>query len=355
MRRNYPACISPGPLARGSPEIARSPWPRGPGSWARTANQPSTAGALEYTIDSLPTSSGHEFRQIQADWIVPPKPISYTSGNLVYIFPALENNIGTSNGSIAQPVLQLGNNSEFSPGYSWIGALYVCQGLTDPCYYGSSTIAATTGDHLSGLVYASNCTSGKCDWTIELSNNTSQVTFEMTLTASRPTRGQSNDTYTYALGGALETYNLTSCDAFPAGGVSFSNIAVYTELGQITPTFMPEVPSGITPQCGYGVVATSTTASLADSATTSVQAEISGPSALADGASDTWTALITSPHLGTAPYTYSWNGILSGTGSSVSGVPSGTGTLFLEVRDATGARYDTSMSVTVCDVGVLIC
>lgn len=255
-------------------------------------------------------------------------------------------------------MLQLGNNGTYSPGDSWIAALYWCQGPSDPCYYGTTTMSVSVGDDLTGTVFASNCSAGKCDWTIEFADNTTTQIFDGTLTAGRPTNGQTNDTYTVAFGGALETYNLTTCDQFPSGGFTFSNFTTQNELGSITPSFGSfNVGLTVSPQCGYGgTLNVDGSVTLADSATTALQTSISGPASVANGASGSWGASTpTWPHAGTSPYTYSWSGILTGSGSSISGVPSGSGNLSVQVRDAAGASYTASLFVTVCDPGLLTC
>ncbi|HVX41859.1 MAG TPA: hypothetical protein VHB25_20025 [Gemmatimonadaceae bacterium] len=170
--------------------------------------------------------------------------------------------------------------------------------------------------------------------------------------------GYTYDTFTSAFGGALEIYNITTCDALPASGVYFTNIIVSDDAGQVVPNFGPTsfVDSSASLQCGFAVSSTSSSATLADSATTYVRAQISGPSSVAAGASGTWTAEVASPpHTGTAPYTYEWSGILTGSGATITGVPSASGLLNMTITDALGYRYTASMSVTVCSPGVLSC
>jgi hypothetical protein len=59
--------------------------------------------------------------------------------------------------------------------------------------------------------------------------------------------------------------------------------------------------------------------------------------------------------IGGVPQRRAWSGVLTGSGSSISGVPSGSGNLSVQVRDAAGASYTATLSVTVCDPNVIIC
>jgi hypothetical protein len=349
---HYPPCVSPGFLKPGSPEIATSPWPHGLDSWGKTT-PPSTQGFIEGFLQDAAT--GHTFTQVGSEWTVPPKPISYTSGNVVFIWNGAQNNQGLSIQSVAQPVLQLGNNGIFNPGNNWIGAIYVCQGPADPCYKDSTTLSFTPGDQASGLVYTSNCSGGKCDVNIEMDNNTTLLRISYTLAKAVATNGQTNDSYTQALFAALETANLSTCDNFPVGPISFSSFVLADNGSFVTPSGGASYHA-VTPDCGYGAIPIGSTAgTLGDSATTWIQATISGPATIANGDSGTWSASITWPHTGVSPYTYVWSGILSGTSSSVSGVPSGSGTLQLTVTDASGKHFTSNLSVTVCAPGLLTC
>jgi hypothetical protein len=82
------------------------------------------------------------------------------------------------------------------------------------------------------------------------------------------------------------------------------------------------------------------------SATTSppVSVSISGPSLVRPNATCTWNAMVSN---GTPPYTYSWSGLGSGTGDAITlAVPSGGGTLTVDVWDAVSAHATSSLTVT---------
>jgi len=338
----HPTCTRPGPVSPRAPEVARSPWARGALSWG--SNPPPTINSyVEYSGATI--ASGHVYRYLSVDWTVPPKPISYSS-NVVYLFPSFENST-----TIAQPVLQLGNNGFYSPGNNWIGAIYWCRGPNDPCYHGSSSLSVSPGDHLRGSVIATNCSGGKCDWTITISDLTTSLQISGTLNANVPHEGQTNDTYNFMHAGAMEAYNISTCDYLPAGPITFSNISVQNESGPITPYFTGVVTPGLSPQCGYYANVGTGPIVLSDSATTKLVATVSGPGVMTVGDTETWSASITSPHIGYPPYTYAWSGVLSGSGSSISGSPSSTGFLYLTVTDALGYQSSTQLYVSVCQPG----
>lgn len=86
-------------------------------------------------------------------------------------------------------------------------------------------------------------------------------------------------------------------------------------------------------------------------------ASVSGLDQVNEGSSSTWTAEATG---GTPPYSYSWSGLLSGSGSSISGTLWSSGDLYLQVTDAAGtqvtaAKYITVTSGSGCPGSQIIC
>jgi hypothetical protein len=79
-----------------------------------------------------------------------------------------------------------------------------------------------------------------------------------------------------------------------------------------------------------------------------MSATIVGPSQVGGGASATWSASVSN---GFGPYTYTWSGILSGSGSSITGAPASSGDLVLSVHDPVGNVSTTALAVTVCPAG----
>lgn len=73
-------------------------------------------------------------------------------------------------------------------------------------------------------------------------------------------------------------------------------------------------------------------------------ASIDGPSEVPPSVSCEWYAHVSG---GAAPFTYSWSGVLSGSGSSVSGSLSSSGTLYLSVTDANMLTSNTSLWIAV--------
>jgi hypothetical protein len=86
---------------------------------------------------------------------------------------------------------------------------------------------------------------------------------------------------------------------------------------------------------------------------TSLAASISGPNLVNTDWYSTWSAGVSG---GTPPYTYSWSGLFSGSGSSISGTTSTGGDLVLDIFDAAGGHVSTTMTVnsTGCS-GPTIC
>lgn len=85
---------------------------------------------------------------------------------------------------------------------------------------------------------------------------------------------------------------------------------------------------------------------------TPLSAYIDGPQMVTAGMSYTWSANITG---GTGPYTIQWSGLFGGSGTSVSGSPSSSGSIYLDVWDAASHHVAVSVFVTVCDAPQLTC
>jgi hypothetical protein len=79
-----------------------------------------------------------------------------------------------------------------------------------------------------------------------------------------------------------------------------------------------------------------------------IDVSISGPEFPPSIRPVTWTASVTR---GYAPFAYSWSGIATGTGASVSASVSQSGYLYLDVTDAIGHQASVSLYVTANDCG----
>jgi hypothetical protein len=145
--------------------------------------------------------------------------------------------------------------------------------------------------------------------------------------------------YHIAIGGAVEPYRLTSCAQYPVEGISYSGITLYDDnWDQVTPGWHKVVNDTVTPLCDFDVDYTTTAVDLLHD-TWPPGVTIGGPSIVHPDWSCYWTSSV-SP--GVSPYSYTWSGVLSGTGSSVWGTVSSSGDLRVDVEDAaekTGYAY----------------
>jgi hypothetical protein len=208
---------------------------------------PADTGWLEYTSTFAP--SGDSYRNLSASWKVPTRPVhSYSSPEVYYTFPGIQNDA-----FILQPVLQYG----FSPaggGNSWGLASWHCDGPSGQCDH-SSLIAASPSDSIYGTVAASACAGGRCTWTVTSVDVTKGTRTILALA--------DYDNYTWATGGAVETHSgFTSCGYFPSAGVFYKGISLSGRNGIITPTWQNIVPINPSPDCGFNVTSTASTASL---------------------------------------------------------------------------------------------
>jgi hypothetical protein len=102
-------------------------------------------------------------------------------------------------------------------------------------------------------------------------------------------------------------------------------------------------PAGWDDHFGYGLVDAAYAVGIAPPPPP-LSTSIFGPSQVRKNCLYTWSASVSG---GQSPYTYQWSGVLSGTGSSITGSLSASGTLFLNVGSADGQRASTSLSITV--------
>ncbi len=212
------------------------------------------------------------------------------------------------------------------------------------------------GDVLGGTVDASNCSGGACDWAIAVVDST--LSHSSTLiehAGDLGGTGETNDNYTWAVGGALEIWNITSCTNLTGGPHLFSQLSFKDNNGNaFPPTWYAGSDAAVTPHCGYGMSSTgSANVTVLDSLAPLLTVQISGPTGVPYNTSGTWSPSFGLP--GTSPYTYQWTGILSGTASSITGVPAASGYLYLEVWDSAGHTAVASLYVTVCDPGQFTC
>ncbi|HEY5086101.1 MAG TPA: hypothetical protein VII66_01970 [Gemmatimonadaceae bacterium] len=330
-----PTCLHPGPLGGGAPGLRL-------GGGGNGLPVPSTHGWVTYGYNF--TASGQTIRHVGARWIVPQIPASY-GGGTNFLFPGAQNS-----NTIVQPVLQYGPSSA-GGGQYWTVTGWMC-GPT--CAHGILQ-QVNVGDVLGGTVDASNCFGGGCDWAITVYDST--LSHSTTLVEGAGSLGsETDDNYNFAVGGALEIWNLSVCNHLTGGKHLFSQISFKDNNGStFAPTWLAGRDTAVVPKSrGYGATSSgSSNLTVLDSLASVLTASIAGPSSVMNGDSGTWDAGVGLP--GTPPYTYSWGGILGGSGSSTSGSPPGSGYLDLRIVDAAADTAYASFYVTVCDPGVLIC
>lgn len=197
--------------------------------------------AHEYLADGSYITS-QPIGRIIASWKVPPNP-RVRSKQTIYFFPGMQGD------TILQPVLGYRGESN-----TWDLSSWNC--CKDGTVWTSDYIPAKSGDQIVGDTY-STCAAGMaCNrWNIDTKNVTSGRSVRLT------TAPYGNPSLIF--GGALEVYDVTSCDEFPDGGfLTFSNIAVY-DRNMIRVSSQPwdsngPAAAGLTPQCNYGVKTTDT-------------------------------------------------------------------------------------------------
>lgn len=345
-QRKLAACRHLGPISGG--------FVSGAASKKDTMVVPSYREWAIYGYATMNVSSGQTIRHSSARWVVPEEPLDAYSGpaSVVFFFPGAEDS-----NTIVQPVLQYGSNgntdSSFGGAY-WSIAPWMCGAV---CIHGLPK-DVSVGDVLGGTVDATNCSGtpykgGSCDWSITIADSTLATSTNLTEDAGDLGNGETNDDYWEAAGGVLEVANIDGCDSLSGGPHLFSQISFKDNSGASQPSgWFPGTGSGPAPSCEYGFASTgASNVTLTDSLAPYFTAGIGGPTVVYDVQSDTgtWTANIGLPAV--PPYTYSWTGLLSGTGSSVSGAISSSGYLYLRVIDSaadttTNLLYITTSSCT---------
>ncbi len=190
-------------------------------------------------------TNGSPIRLIQADFSVPLPPlVSYLTNTQTYFtFPGLQNAT-----YFMQPVLQYGVSGAGGGAY-WALASWRCSSQGGSCVHGPLK-QVSPGDYVSTLVQGYNCDiNNLCTWSVAAWDQTSGDSAVLTTSATMIGFD--------AIGGMMEARNLTSCDQLPVNGPTFSNIAVATTTGGLTPTWSTLVSAGNPSGCGYLVTTTS--------------------------------------------------------------------------------------------------
>ncbi|KAF7319301.1 hypothetical protein HMN09_00267600 [Mycena chlorophos] len=148
------------------------------------------------------------------NFVVPPAPKSYT-GQTVFLFPGLMPETGTS---ILQPVLQYGPSAAGGGEYWAVASWYVPD---DGAYFVTSLVKVSAGQSLEGIMSLG-------------SFNVAENTYSYSSSMS-PMSQTLNVDLNLQLNWAsitLESYNLNSASAYPAGTTEFSNVYIELSTGQ---------------------------------------------------------------------------------------------------------------------------
>jgi hypothetical protein len=219
------------------------------------ANSPAyNANWIEFDTITTAQTGSNWYQQLTANWTVPAAPVdSYPQSNQTYFtFPGL-----SSSAFIIQPVIQYGVSSA-GGGQFWAMASWHCDGGTLGCN-NSSLILIAAGDAIYGSVVAHDCAGGSCVWTIMSQDVTSNQQTILNWTDTQ--------NYTFATGGAVEVYNLTSCDQYPVNGVFYATVALYDQnMTHLSPPWgsyiEPSIPPNVSPSCGFNVTLTTSSENL---------------------------------------------------------------------------------------------
>jgi uncharacterized protein (TIGR03382 family) len=176
-------------------------------------------------------------------WIVPPPPPSTANQDIAFFNDILTSADG---GDILQPVLDF--NGETAGKWS-IESEHCCIGGND---MQTTPIVVAPGDVIRGIVTAASCTAFGCQsWTVTTTDVTSGKSTTLNTTAPG---GVPNGVSP----GSLETYGVTSCDLYPAGGeTTFTGNTLTDANGTVqSPKYTLLTLQGVNAEvprnCGYG-------------------------------------------------------------------------------------------------------
>lgn len=176
-------------------------------------------GWFEFSEATAPSNSGQAwFREIRADWDVPPDPVEDDFGSpVIFLFDSLQ-----SNSWIIQPVLQWGDNGSFG-GYYWTFASWFVDSSGDAWY--SPPMTTQANNTIFGDVWSDTCsTAGRCNWHIlayDLDNLSQSTEADVD-------RNFIRETFNRADQGVLEGYDLDLCVGYPyATAAGFYNVTAW--------------------------------------------------------------------------------------------------------------------------------
>lgn len=211
-------------------------------SAAPTQIGPEANGWIENANVTIGSATGW-FSGLVGFWVVPPQPRE-NDGQVLFYFPGLEDINNTL--SILQPVLQWF-------GGQWAVANWNCclNNITTE----STLIPVQPNDQIIGTI-AGDCRPQKApcaSWTVFSFDADSG---KSTTLKHTPSDGQ---VFNWAFGGVMEPYYVVSCNDYPAdNSLTFDVLLFNQQLQPIrNPSWNEVFNSTVTPQCNYGVKASS--------------------------------------------------------------------------------------------------
>jgi hypothetical protein len=192
----------------------------------------------------IETYTSSSYGEVKSDFTVPKAPSSH-DGQIIYLFPGLQDYNNNATETILQPVL--GWDAYYSN--AWGIASWNC--CVSNTLYVSNPEPANTGDKIYGEVI-NQCKSGTLEcgkWTVKTEDKSTGAYSDL---LNESNFGQ---TFNWGFGSVLEVYYVKKCSDYPQGGsLESTSVDFYNdEFQKITPTWYLSLDdkSG-SPQCGYG-------------------------------------------------------------------------------------------------------
>lgn len=199
-------------------------------------------------IVAVNAETSSSYGKVIAKFKVPKAPSSH-DGQIIYLFPGLEDYKKTKTETIVQPVLGW-NTPYYKTADEWSITSWNC--CVKGTVYVSPGEKVNTGDTIYGEV-VNQCKAGtlECgDWTIYTEDESSGAWTKL--------YNESNfkQTFNWGFGSVLEAYYIKRCSDYPEGGsMKSTDVTLYNDkFKAVTPTWYTWLPAGssATPQCNYG-------------------------------------------------------------------------------------------------------
>jgi hypothetical protein len=240
-----PACAYPHYTAAGelvSTELAKD----------AQSNEPPTIGHSWMVAVQAYTKTS--FGKITTEFKVPKAPSSH-DGQIIYLFPGMQEYPEVKQETIIQPVLGWNTPSQYFKGGPNVWSITSWNCCTNGTLYVSPGERVNTGDTIYGEV-VNQCSAGTLEcgkWTIYTEDKSNGA---WTKLSNESNFGQ---TFNWVFGNVLEVYNVKKCSDYPEGGkLEATDVSVYNDkfqkLSMDAPFWYTSLPAGknASPQCGYG-------------------------------------------------------------------------------------------------------